>query len=75
MYAALSIIQGGVEFPLLHPALFTFIRDGKFDYNDIDDASILNPNVFNLVKEVIIVDFIYMYLNTLLPTHVSAKGM
>ena len=43
MYTAMSIVQGGIGFPVLHPSVYNYICTGKYIGVSMLDENITNP--------------------------------
>lgn len=52
MYTAMSIVQGGIGFPTLHPCVFNYMCTGKYIGVAMLDENITDPVIWDLVRRV-----------------------
>jgi hypothetical protein len=48
----MSIVQGGMGFPVLHPCVYNYIWSGKYIGSHINDEGIMLSSVRSLVEQV-----------------------
>lgn len=51
-YVAMSIAQGGIGFPVLHPSVYNYIAFGKYIDVAIPDEDVPDTSVCELLQEV-----------------------
>lgn len=49
---AMSTLQGGPGFPVLHPALYDYIAKGYYSLEDVSDSDVPDPCVQELLSQV-----------------------
>ncbi len=52
MYTAMSIVQGGIGFPVLHPSVYNYICTGKYVGVSMLDENITDHKIRELVRKV-----------------------
>ena len=49
---AMSIVQGGSGFPVLHPAAYHYLTTGEYLGQVVDDGSVPDPQIQELLRQV-----------------------
>lgn len=62
-YTAMSIVQDGKGFPILHPSIYNYIWSGKYIGGNVLDENIMNGCIRQLVLKVCLYTLLYIIMN------------